>query len=105
VDDGCVETTDTLTPRMKFHLIGTVKRLNIEHRTSNIEHPILMTLRFIDLKTSEPQNPPKADKFQRVDSLCSVFFKLTEFIIRCSMFDVHFLVDPLYESSQGQSFS
>jgi len=73
---------------MKFHLVGTVKRLNIEHRTSNIEHPILMTLRFIDLKTSEPQNPPKADKFQRVDLLCSVFFKLTEFIIRCWTFNV-----------------
>ena len=28
-----------------------------------------MTLRFIDFKTSEPQNPPKADKFRRVDPL------------------------------------
>ena len=41
---------------MRFHLVGTVKRLNVEHRTSNIECPILMTLRFIDFKTSEPQN-------------------------------------------------
>ena len=41
---------------MKLRLAGTVKRLNVEHRTSNIEHRILMTLRFIYFKTSEPQN-------------------------------------------------
>jgi hypothetical protein len=41
---------------MKLRLAGTVKRLNIEHRTSNIERPILMTLRFIYFKTSKPQN-------------------------------------------------
>jgi hypothetical protein len=41
---------------MKLRLAGTVNRLNVEHRTSNIERPILMTLRFIDFKTSEPQN-------------------------------------------------
>jgi len=35
--------------RMRLHLAGTVNRLNIER-------PILMTLRFIDFKTSEPQN-------------------------------------------------
>jgi hypothetical protein len=34
--------------RMKLRLAGTVKRLNVQHRTSNIERPILMTLRFID---------------------------------------------------------
>ena len=28
----------------------------IERRTSNVERPILMALRFIDFKTSEPQN-------------------------------------------------
>jgi hypothetical protein len=37
----------SLTPYMKLRRTGTVKRLNIEHR-------ILMTLRFIDFKTSEP---------------------------------------------------
>jgi hypothetical protein len=42
--------------RMKQRLAGTVNRLNVEHRTSNIERPILMTLRFIDFKTNEPQN-------------------------------------------------
>jgi hypothetical protein len=30
--------------RMKLSLAGTVKRLNVEHRTSNIERRILMTL-------------------------------------------------------------
>ncbi len=29
---------------MKLRLPGTVKRLNVEHRTSNIEHRILMVL-------------------------------------------------------------
>jgi hypothetical protein len=43
------------TSRMKFRLVGTLKRLNVEHRTSNIEHPILMALRFIYFKTSEPR--------------------------------------------------
>jgi hypothetical protein len=33
--------------RMKLRLAGTVKRLNVEHRTSNIERRILMPLRFI----------------------------------------------------------
>ena len=42
--------------RMKLRLAGPVKRLNVEHRTSNIERRILMTLCFIDFKTSEPQN-------------------------------------------------
>jgi hypothetical protein len=36
-------------------LAGTVNRLNVEHRTPNIERRILMTLRFIDFKTNEPQ--------------------------------------------------
>ena len=40
---------------IKLRLPGTVKRLNVEHRTPNIERRILMTLRFIDFKTSEPQ--------------------------------------------------
>jgi hypothetical protein len=41
---------------MKLRLAGTMKRLNVEHRTSNIERRILMTLRFIDFKTSQPHN-------------------------------------------------
>jgi hypothetical protein len=45
-----------LNTRMKLLLAGIVNRLNVEHRTSNIERPILMTLRFIDFKTSVPQN-------------------------------------------------
>jgi len=41
---------------MKLRLTEAVNKLNVEHRTPNIEHPILMTLRFIYFKTSEP--PP-----------------------------------------------
>jgi hypothetical protein len=41
---------------MKLRLAGTANRLNVEHRTSNIERRILMALRFIDFKTSEPLN-------------------------------------------------
>jgi DNA-directed RNA polymerase subunit L len=45
-------------PYMKLRLAGTVnhakdvilKQLNVEHRTFNIEHPILMALRFIYFK-------------------------------------------------------
>jgi hypothetical protein len=48
---------------MKLRLAGTVNRLNVQHRTSNIERRILMALRFIDFETSKSQNPPKADKF------------------------------------------
>jgi hypothetical protein len=85
---------------MKLRLAGTVKRLNVEHRTSNIEHRILMTLRFIDFKTSESQNQPEADKFRRVGALAqrrrlrrvllSLFLNRqnTLFDVRRSMFDV-----------------
>jgi hypothetical protein len=41
---------------MKLHLAGTVNRLNVEHPTPNIQRPILMALRFIYFKTSEPQS-------------------------------------------------
>jgi hypothetical protein len=41
---------------MKLRLAGTGNRLNVEHRTPNIERPILLALRFIYFKTSAPQN-------------------------------------------------
>jgi hypothetical protein len=49
---------------MTFRLAETVnhakdvisRQQNVEDRTSNIERPILMTLIFIDFKTSELQN-------------------------------------------------
>jgi hypothetical protein len=41
--------------RMRYHLARIVNRLNVEHRTFNIERRILMTLRFIEFKTSQPQ--------------------------------------------------
>ena len=40
---------------VKLRLAGTANRLNVEHRTSNIERRILMALRFIESKTSESQ--------------------------------------------------
>jgi hypothetical protein len=66
--------------RMKLRLAGTANppgglyALNIEHRTSNIERRILMALRFIYFKTSESQNPPKADKSRRKVLHCTAFF-------------------------------
>jgi len=63
---------------MKLRLSETVKRLNVEHRTPNIEHRILMTLRFIDFKTSESQNQPEADKFRRVDPILAFVANLAK---------------------------
>jgi len=40
---------------MNLRQFRVLKRLNVEHRTSNIEHPLWMALRFIYLKTNEPQ--------------------------------------------------
>ena len=71
---------------MKLRVTGTVKILNVEHRTSNIEHRIMMTLRFIDIKKNgttacgELFGPElKAEglcriEFSRVDAFCSVTF-------------------------------
>jgi energy-coupling factor transporter transmembrane protein EcfT len=67
---------------MKLRVAGTVnyakdviyRKQNVEHRTPNIEHPILMALRLIYSLTSELQNQPEADKFRGVDSLCSAFY-------------------------------
>jgi len=44
------------TVSFSIKLAETVNRLNIEHRTLNVERPILMALRFIYFITSEPQN-------------------------------------------------
>ncbi len=52
---------------VKLRLAGTANRLNVEHR-------ILMALRFIESKTSESQNPPKADKSRRMVLLFTAFF-------------------------------
>jgi len=76
---------------MKLRLPGTVKRLNVEHRTSNIERRILMTLRFIYLKTSEPQNIEyRTAECRSVESLCSVFFKIDK---------IHYFDPPAAEHS------
>jgi hypothetical protein len=57
--------------RMKLRLAGTANRLNIEHRTSNIERRILMALRLFDLETNKSQNFEGWFRFARP------FFKLT----------------------------
>jgi len=62
--------------------LPSLNRLNVEHRTSNIERRILMALRFIDFETSESQN------FEGWFRLAQPFFKLTEYIIRCWTFNV-----------------
>jgi hypothetical protein len=59
--------------RMKLRLAGTVNRLNIEHRTSNVEHRILMTLRFIDSKTSETKNT-EPQNFEELNRCALSFF-------------------------------
>ncbi len=117
-----------LPARRAYSSERTVKRLNVEHRTSNIERRILMTLRFIYFKTSESrwQRDLKTAEywtaacdeltsagsrlelvessrieFRRVDSLYLVFFlnwQNSLFDVGRSMFDVHFLVNP-YETS------
>jgi len=52
--------------RMKLRLAGTVNRLNVEHR-------ILMTLRFIYFKTSEPKNT-EPQNFEELNRCALSFF-------------------------------
>jgi len=71
---------------MKLRLAGTVNRLNVEHRTPNIERPILVTLRFIDFKqvnrriskssfARAAQALPQRQRLRGVcAACCSVFF-------------------------------
>jgi hypothetical protein len=54
---------------VKIRLAEAVHSLNVEHRTSNIERRILMTLRFVDFITNESRNSPPAEKIRSVDSL------------------------------------
>jgi hypothetical protein len=81
---------------MKLELAGTVNRLNVEHRTSNIERRIMMTLRFIYFKTSQPHlamSPESSQvEFRRLVPLCPAFIlnsQNTLFDVGRSMFDVH----------------
>ena len=54
---------------MKLRPAGTVNRLNPPQAD-----PVLMTLRFIDFKTSEPQNIEyRTAESRKMGSLCSVF--------------------------------
>ncbi len=38
---------------MKLQVFVTIKGLNVEHRTSNIEHRMMMTLCFVDFKLNK----------------------------------------------------
>jgi len=49
----CLKCKEKTAEILKLRLAGTAGRF--ERRTSNIERRILLTLHFIDLKTSEPQ--------------------------------------------------
>jgi hypothetical protein len=71
---------------MKLQVAEAEKRLNVEHRTPNIERPILMTLRFIDFIINGTKACGETFgleltaeglsriEFSRVDTFCSVFF-------------------------------
>ena len=65
--------TGHLTPRVKLDLDGTVNRLNVEHRTSNIERRIMMTLRFIYFKNCAPHLAMSQVEFRRLIPLCPAF--------------------------------
>jgi hypothetical protein len=67
---------------MRLRRFGTLKRFNVEHRTPNIEHSILMTLRLIYFKTSEPQI------FEGRICFAQSFYKMAEYSIRCWTFNV-----------------
>jgi hypothetical protein len=72
---------------MKLQMAGTAKGLNVEHRTSNIERRILMTLRFIYFKTSEPQNVEVWFRFaQSFKNRQNTLLRYSTFIIRYSLF-------------------
>jgi hypothetical protein len=67
-------------------------RLVLKDEHANIERRILMTLRFIYLKTGEPQNFEEQIRVAE-----SFYLKMTEYIIRCWTFDVRcsiFLLFP-----------
>jgi hypothetical protein len=56
---------------------------------SNVERPILMALRFINLQASEPQNLEGLIRFaQNFIKLIEYIIRCWTFNVRCSMFDV-----------------
>ena len=57
------------------------KRLNVEHRTSNVEHRIMMSL-------------CSSNYFNRIPALVFVFH--STFDVGRSMFDVHFLICSMF---------
>jgi hypothetical protein len=79
---------------MKLRLAGTANRLNVEHRTPNIERRILMALRFIESKTNESQNLEGWFCFAKPFLIDRIHYWMLD--VQCSMFDVHFLVNTSY---------
>jgi len=47
-DSGIAGRIRLLTPRVKLHLAGTVKRLNVEHPTSNVQYRWRCTLSILE---------------------------------------------------------
>ena len=94
---------------MKLHVAGTVNRLNVEHRTPNIERRILMTLRFIDFITIEPPNtePQSFEEWIRfAQSFLIDRMHYSMLDVQCSMFDVHFYLTRHMKLAKGKvSFS
>jgi hypothetical protein len=81
----------SIAARMKLRVV--------EQRTA--EYRILMTLRYIYLKISEPQNFERGDRSRSAGAACReiFFFKIDRIHysmldVQCSMFDVHFLINP-----------
>ena len=76
---------------MKLRLTGTENRLNVEHRTPNIERPILMTLRFIYFNTSEPQNIEyRTQNVEGWNRFAHSFFKIDRSTQKLSTGRIHF---------------
>jgi hypothetical protein len=77
-------------------------KINVEHRTSNIERRILMALRFIDLETSEslPAMSSAKPNFEKLICFAQSFLNRQNslFDVGSSTFDVNFLVYPFYET-------
>ena len=97
---------DARGQRRRLYEAGTANRLNVEHWTSNIEHRILMTLRFIDFKTSESQKT-ELQNFEGWFRFAQSFFKIDRihhFDIRHSWFDIRYsLFRSFFSDQTGRS--
>jgi hypothetical protein len=103
-------TTEFPHPYMKLRLAGTEKRLNVEHRTSNIDDATLyLILKQANRIISKGSFAPGLRSLFGGVGLLNLFYKIdpihySMLDVQCSMFDVHFLVNPSYETIQEQRF-